>query len=216
VQRGNPATPGGRATPARKVDSLAVPTDSPRSLAHGARHLGDRLLHRWRRRRIVRGLTRRPPPTAVLFVCSGNICRSPFAAAVARQVLPKEIGIASAGFVGPDRPAPPEAVAAAAEHGLDLSSHRSELITPERLRSAGLVVVMEKEHRRRVVDLRRSLLDRVVLLGDLDPMPISERTVTDPLNQPLETFRSTYDRIDRCVRALAALWDERGGSEPRG
>ena len=186
------------------------------SLARSARNLRDRLLHPWLRRLIVRRLARRPRPATLLFVCHGNMCRSPYAAAVARRLLPAEVSIASSGFVGPDRPAPPEAVAAAAERHVDLSAHRSQLITLAHLRGAGLVVVMDEDQRHRVTDLRHALAGRVVLLGDLDPEPVEERSVPDPLNQPIETFRATYDRIDRCVQALAALWAERGGNQPQG
>jgi protein-tyrosine phosphatase len=197
----------------REVDSSAVPADW-RFLAQRARHSRDRLLHPWLRRLALRRVARRPRPAAVLFVCHGNICRSPYAAAAARRLLPSEVAIESSGFVVPDRPAPPEAVAVAAEHGIDLSTHRSKLITLGHLRSADLVLVMDEEQRRRVADLRGSLAGRVVLLGDLDPEAVTERGVPDPLNQPIETFRTTYDRIDRCVSALSGLWSERGGNQP--
>jgi protein-tyrosine phosphatase len=176
----------------------------------------DRLLHPWRRRLTLRRLARTPRPAAVLFVCNGNICRSPYAAALARKLLPANVSIESSGFVGPGRPVPAEAALVAAERGLDLSAHRSRLIAPDSLRGADLVLVMDQAQYHRVLDLRRSLTGRVVLLGDVDPKPISQRLVVDPVNQPIEVFRSTYDRIDRCVRALAVLWTEGGGTQPQG
>ena len=56
----------------------------------------------------------------------------------------------------------------------------------------------------------------MVLLGDLDPEPITRRTVLDPVEQPAEVFRSCYDRIDRCVGALAVLWCAPGGDDAQG
>jgi protein-tyrosine phosphatase len=145
----------------------------------------------------------------VLFVCHGNICRSPYAAGVARRLLPATVAVESAGFIAPNRPSPPEAVAVAAERGIDLAPHRSQLIAADHLRNSDVVVVMEEEQLRRLVSLLRELAARVVLLGDLDPEPITQRTVLDPVEQPAEVFRSCYDRVDRCVGVLAALCCER-------
>jgi protein-tyrosine phosphatase len=185
-------------------------TGGLRSAARYVRYLPDRLLHRWRQRSLVASLSRAPAPRAVLFVCHGNICRSPFAAALARTLLPADVAVESAGFIDPGRPAPNEALAAAADRGIDLSSHRSRLITPHSLEASDLVVVMDVEQRRRVVMARPARPGTVVLLGDLDPGPITRRAVLDPVDQPLAVFHDCYDRIDRCVRVLATLWNTRG------
>jgi protein-tyrosine-phosphatase len=171
------------------------------------------MLHPLRRRATTRRLARQALPRAVLFVCHGNICRSPYAAAVARRLLPAGVTVESAGFMGPGCPSPPEAVAVAGERGIDLTQHRSQLITAEHLRDWDVVVVMDAEQRRRLAATRLGLSKRLVLLGDLDPDPITQRGVPDPVDQPIEAFRSTYDRIERCVRAFASLWDEGGGGD---
>ena len=185
-----------------------------KSVACGARHLPDRFLHPWRRQSSLRRLAELPRPGKVLFVCHANICRSSYAAAVARRLLPLPAGaVMSAGFIGPTRSSPPEAVAVAAEHGIDLASHRSQLIGLEQLRAADLVIVMDRQQRRRLVSGRPGLRNRVVLLGDLDPEPITRRAVFDPVEQPADVFRTCYDRIDRCVGALAASWRESPGDD---
>jgi protein-tyrosine phosphatase len=186
------------------------------SAARAARHLPDRLLHPWRRRSALRRLAQFPRPGTVLFVCHGSICRSPYAAAVARRLLTAGVAVESAGFIGPDRPSPPEAIGVAGERGLDLSPHRSQLITADHLRNSDVVIVMDSQQRSRLVSLQRALAARVVLLGDLDPEPITRRTVLDPVEQTAEVFRSCYDRIDRCVGALAALWRAPRGDDAQG
>src|SRR3989442_12759849 len=113
------------------------------------RHAPARIFHRWSRRAAAARLARRGLPASILFVCHGNICRSPLAAALLRRALSqKKVGVASAGFMGPGRPAPPEAVAAAAHYGVDLSAHRSQLLTADRARGADLIVVMDPSQRR--------------------------------------------------------------------
>src|SRR5262245_31044627 len=94
----------------------------------------ERLVHPWRRRRVIALLRRHRMPRGVLFVCHGNICRSPYAAAAFRAQLSPEsaqlIKVASAGFVGPIRPAPRTARDEAAARGLDLRDHRSMTLSP--------------------------------------------------------------------------------------
>jgi protein-tyrosine-phosphatase len=199
-------------------------------VVHSLRHAPDRALHSARRARAAktcRGLV----PVSVVFVCHGNICRSPFASALfvrlAAGLLPARVATASYGFVSPGRKAPSIALAAAAKRGLDLSRHRSRLVTPKAVREAGLVVVMDAAQARALRRVGTSNVP-VVVLGDLDPLPIETRTIVDPWGASEEVFEASYDRIERCVRelirlfadghALAAADDDasRASSEARG
>ena len=184
-----------------------------RSLARLARYLPDRVLHALRRRSPARRLRRLPPPESVLFICLGNICRSPYAAAVARRLVPAGVRVESAGFIGPGRPSPVEAVTAAGERDIDLTPHRSQSVTPEILQSTDLVVVMDQAQRDRIASAWPALAGRTVLLGDFDPEPIARRAIPDPVEQPLEAVRACYARVERCTRALCGLWDERGAGD---
>ncbi len=179
-----------------------------RALMREAYHLSERLLHRWRRRAALGLLQRRPRPRTVLFVCHGNICRSPYAEVVARRLFPATVAVESAGFIGGDRPSPAEAIQVAAERGLDLAPHRSQALEMDHLRDVDLVFVMDELQRARLVTSRPELADRVLLLGDLDPEPVARRTILDPVEKPAPVFRACYDRIDRCVGSLADLWRE--------
>lgn len=180
-----------------------------------ARHAPDRLLHPLRRRRARRLVRRARPVARVLFVCHGNICRSPYAAAALRRELSGSIAevhprasperrpvVASVGLFGPGRPSPPAARAVAARHGADLSDHRSRLLEPDEPRPGDLVVVMEAWQADRVAE-RTGGGTPVLLLGDLDDGGIPHRRIRDPVGEPEEVFEEVYGRIGRCVRALA-------------
>ncbi|HLA15044.1 MAG TPA: hypothetical protein VJZ25_08470 [Gemmatimonadaceae bacterium] len=170
-----------------------------------ARDLIDSLFHSRRRRAAQRRL-KNANPQSVLFVCQGNICRSPFAAALCERLLPSSFSgrITSGGFVGPGRPPPEHAVATARDYGLDLSSHLSTAVTSESLRTADLVVVMSGAQARGLsARLRPGAI--VLVLGDLDPLPIRKRTILDPWEGPVESFHESYQRIDRCVRELTRI-----------
>jgi protein-tyrosine-phosphatase len=188
-------------------------------VGNAARAVGqtvERLLHPVRRAWLLRRLRRRGRPVSLLFVCHGNICRSPYAARVMSISLPPAlraaIRIESAGFVGPGRPAPPEAVETAKARGVDLSSHRAKLLSLPIVRAADLVCVMDPSQQREVCAQYRRSRERVLVLGDLDPLPSSVRTIRDPFDEPKAVYISTYDRIDRCVAQLARIVK---GSGPR-
>lgn len=86
---------------------------------------------------------------AVLFVCTGNQCRSPMAAALLTSGLTGRqhvLTASSAGFVSEDAPSPPEVVEVMAELGLDLSGHRSHVVTDQELQATHLVVAMTRQH----------------------------------------------------------------------
>jgi protein-tyrosine phosphatase len=147
-------------------------------------------------------------PSVVLFVCHGNICRSPYAEGALRARLgtgaASVIHVRSAGFIGPDRPSPRFAIEEAAARGVDLLHHRASTLSPNDIRSAELVFVMEPSQ---VEALRQRFpaTGTILVLGDLDPINDGGRIITDPVDQPRAVFAASYDRIDRCVAVLATL-----------
>lgn len=177
-----------------------------RAGARWLRHAPDRALHALRRRAALQKAARAAvgPGRPVLFICTGNICRSPYAAAAFARAA-ERVPAASAGFVGPGRPAPPEALAVAARRGVDLSAHHSVLVGPGLVREAGLVVVMAADQARGIRARYGDAGVPVIVLGDLDPLPIRTRTVHDPWNQSEAAFAASYDRIDRCIALLAGV-----------
>jgi protein-tyrosine-phosphatase len=186
---------------------VAKARESPgRRLARTLWQLPERLLHPlWRRRALAR-LRACSPPRSVVFVCHGNICRSPYAAAAfvdrLAPSLRSGVRVDSAGFTGPGRASPPEAVAIAARHGVALGSHRAQLVPPGAINSWELVVVMEPRQAWALHSLFGHNGRGVVVLGDLDPMPFGRRTIADPVEQPEAAFEASYTRIDRCLGAL--------------
>lgn len=118
----------------------------------------------------------------ILFVCSGNTCRSPMAAAIAQSLLSRSGGTAtfsesgarvvSAGVMAASgAPASPEAVAAMANMGLDLSGHRSRPLTVDLVREADVVFCMTGAHRQAVLRMDPTAADKARLLnpaGDID------------------------------------------------
>lgn len=180
------------------------------------RHLPDRLLHPWRRRRARRRLASAPAPSTVLFLCFGNICRSPFAEEVFRRRVPEaradRVRVGSAGFY-PEagRPSPEEARRAAARRDVDLGDHRSRVASPPAAGDDPLVVAMDAGQARRARRSWGTPRDRTLVLGDLDPSVPERRAILDPFGRPEEVFDEVFERIDRCVAELAAVLFPGGG-----
>jgi protein-tyrosine-phosphatase len=178
-----------------------------KGLRRGLKHIPDRLLHARRRRRALAWIAA-ASPQSVLFVCYGNVCRSPYAAAALERRLDGSGGgraVASAGFARSGVPVPPEGVSAAARREIDLAEHRSAPVTADLLASAELVVVADPVYARLLRERFPPAPGAVIALGDLDPLPIDTRAIADPVERPEEVFDACYARIDRCVDQLARV-----------
>ena len=169
-------------------------------------HARERFAHDGRRRDAWRMLETTPPARNILVVCEGNLCRSPFAAALLRRELdrqPHPPDVSSAGYGSANQRSPAEAVAAAEPFGVDLSGHRSRQIGRALLEAAELIVVMD-DRLAAAVRARHANANRgVVVLGDLDPAPIHTRAIVDPMGRSRAVFDVCYARIDRCVAQLS-------------
>ena len=138
----------------------------------------------------------------VLFVCKGNLCRSPFAEHLLRAHAPELEEVASAGTGRLEgRPSPPEAIVAAEVHGLDLAAHRSRRVTEEDLERADVVFVFDDENRRALAELFPRQRHKVALLA----AAAGQRPVhlPDPWGAGYDRFAGVYQRI---ASAVDALW----------
>jgi protein-tyrosine phosphatase len=106
----------------------------------------------------------------VLFVCTGNQCRSPMAAALLGARLDERhvsLRVASAGLLSEGMPPPREVVDVMWTVGVDLSGHRSRLVSPEMLRAAALVVGMTRQHLVELTVMVPAVWERTFTLSEL-------------------------------------------------
>jgi protein-tyrosine-phosphatase len=134
----------------------------------------------------------------LLFVCTGNTCRSPLAAALWQVVAP-EIVAASAGVAAyPGIPAARAARQVAEEYGVDLEAHRSRPLT-DVYEPVQLVLTMTREQKQEVIRQRPEWADRVELLteaaGELGDIP-------DPLGASVEVYRGLAARLLQLERTV--------------
>lgn len=145
------------------------------------------------------------PPT-VLFLCHGNVCRSPLAERYARANAGVAARFDSAGFIEAEgRPSPDAAVRAARDHGVDLATHRSRRVTAGTLDRSDLVVVMDVRNYRR---LRREFPGRRAWF--LRPFAGDGVAIEDPHGEGAATFATVYGQVVAAVDGLLAALEERG------
>lgn len=150
---------------------------------------------RGRRRHARRALREAP---RVLFVCKGNICRSPFAERVAAAMLGAAAEVFSRGYhPEPGRPCPPAAVRVAAAMGVDLRDHRSRILSAADLDAADVVFVFDRDNHATLRVRFPRAISKVYLLGALtDDGPA---VIPDPYGGSDDDFRRAYDAIRRCL-----------------
>jgi len=140
------------------------------------------------------------PAPDVLVVCTANRCRSVMTEALLTRRL-AAAGVAarvrSAGLLGQGEPVPPEAVAAMAGYGLDLTQHRSRLMTAADLRGADLVLAMAREHVRHAVVTEPAAWPRTFTLRELlrRGQHAGPRMPGEPLASWLARIQNGRDRV---------------------
>lgn len=145
----------------------------------------------------------------ILFVCTGNTCRSALAEGLARALLGAEAGMtfASAGLYALDgAPATSHALAAAAEAGVELGAHQARSVSAEMIEGADLVYAMTRSQVERLARLGPEAAGRVALL---DP---SGEDIPDPYGADLDTYRRVRDRVIAAIEARREGWRGTGAA----
>ena len=199
----NGARIGSAEMSAQRPSAFAAPVLIKR-IFHAVLGLPDRLLYRRRHLAACDRLSRMNRPRSLLVVCYGNIYRSPYLEAVLKRAMP-DVRVESAGFAGSGRPVHPFALAVSAQRGLNLSAFRSRPLVPAVVRDVDLIVAMDGYQARYVERYFGVPRNRIIVAGDLDPIPSASRAIADPRGQPMDVFVSSFNRLDRCAAMLVSL-----------
>lgn len=153
----------------------------------------------------------------VLFVCLGNICRSPTAEAVFRDLLSREgaglaVEVDSAGTHGYHTGEPPDAraIQAAARRGIDMSELRARRVEPSDFERFDLVLAMDEQNYRRLHrQAPAAYRHRVRLFLEYAP-ELGRRDVPDPYYGGATGFEEVLDLVEQAGRGLLAALRQAG------
>jgi protein-tyrosine-phosphatase len=140
----------------------------------------------------------------LLFVCSGNTCRSPLAEALARKIAERrgieDLSVSSAGTNAWDNvPATDEALLVGMERDLDLTGHRSRKLTPAIVSEADLIFVMTPGHIEQVKQMGGRGKVHVI---DEYASGVSNEGIADPYGGDLDAYRATADILEQELERL--------------
>lgn len=148
----------------------------------------------------------------VLFVCTGNTCRSPMAEALFSRMLQQgdhpadEIKIESAGlYAWENETASPEAIEVMSQLGIDLTGHRSRLVNEAMVQDADLILTMTRRHRDQLQENFPYLKDKIYTLAEYAGQPNQE--IPDPYGQNIEAYQQALEQIRKLLEeVIVSQW----------
>ena len=154
-----------------------------------------------------RGVGNDPTTYNLLFVCTGNTCRSPMAAAIAQRALKERgwhhVAVRSAGTGAAEgASATPETDAVLTEHGINPPHHFSQMLSGDMVRWADLILAMSLAHMYTINDLGGG--EKVALITDFLEGEDVGGGVEDPYGAGIDAYRRTYEQLEQAIQGLMA------------
>ena len=136
----------------------------------------------------------------ILFICTGNTCRSPMAAGYFRKLLDendiKNVEVRSAGVMTiTGLLASQEAIQVMESEEVDLHKHRSTQLTPELIHKATLILAMTPFHRQTALRMSDEAKDKTCLFKEFAKSDLKNVQIADPMGCTLEVFKKCFKEI---------------------
>ncbi|HTV75444.1 MAG TPA: serine hydroxymethyltransferase, partial [Candidatus Baltobacteraceae bacterium] len=148
----------------------------------------------------------------ILFICTGNVCRSPMAEALFRRAADGrgEFRALSAGIGAMDgQPPTQHSVQAMRELGIDISEQRSRMLTADLVRQADFIFGMTHGHVDTIALLYPSAAEKTFLLREFDEtLDPFEKDISDPIGSPYEIYVQCRDQIEQGIAALLKFMEQ--------
>ena len=136
----------------------------------------------------------------ILFVCTGNTCRSPMAEALAKILFPKYDFVSAGLYVNPTDSVSANAVLAMKNYGIDISEHKPTQLTVEKAAEYDYIIPMTSSHK------------QILLANGINPDKILmfKEEISDPFGQNLETYLSCAEQLKNNIKITIGELNEIG------
>jgi RpiB/LacA/LacB family sugar-phosphate isomerase len=152
----------------------------------------------------------------ILFICTGNVCRSPMAEGIFRAAVKGrgDYKVSSAGLGAMDgQPPSAHAVRAVKELGIDISGQRSRMLTPELVQSADYIFGMTHSHLDTILLLYPQAAEKTFLLREFDEtLDPYEKDISDPIGGSFEVYSACRDQIEQGIASILKFIEQAHGT----
>jgi len=143
----------------------------------------------------------------ILFVCTGNVCRSPMAEGLVRDLskgrTDLQLQVMSAGLGALDGHPPSEfAVQVMAELGIDISYYRSQSLRVSPVEQADFIFTMTRQQQDAIHTIYPAAAEKTFLLREFEDAEVIGKDIADPIGQPLEVYRRIRDQIHASLPSI--------------
>jgi protein-tyrosine-phosphatase/predicted ATP-grasp superfamily ATP-dependent carboligase len=171
-----------------------------------------RAAERWKLRAALRSARKSHDRISLLFVCYGNICRSPFAERLMAKLASTAAGhvqVISAGtYLTEGRSCPADAVAAARRFGVDLADHRSRSVSDALIDAASVVFVFDESNSQALSSRFPVIRGPIIRLGLLTKDAVPSHQIADPYGQGSEQFDRSFTLIHQALCLIQRFLSE--------
>lgn len=135
----------------------------------------------------------------VIFVCTGNTCRSPMAEVIAKKLWEGRADVISRGFGAAGQPMSVNSVLALEKRGFELGEHYSAVLTAQELCESDLVLTMTASHKAAILQSFPQFDNKVFTLCEYAGV---QGDIPDPYMQGIEEYDACCEKIYNCIKAI--------------